>query len=440
MQSYLYNAKSYIEQIEFLHEKSLKEYNLFQDINNPDSLMNVYSERRRIGKLLASQVQRGVYQSQPAKQRYVWIKDKRRLVYCYYLIDKIVVGVVAKGLTELLDPRLSASCYAFRKRFNCHKVIKNLSTYLRKNRAQQVFFYKTDVKGYSDAIPVTNQSVLWKQLSDLLSLEKINETSYVWQLLVSFVRATSFNLDGLLQTNLVGAATGSSLTALISNLYLNDLDHKLTTIPDMFYARFGDDVFICHTDLKTLNSAKIYVYQHMCEKKLTLKAEKDVYGAFSPKPYDGLKNYASINYLGYKINADGLYCFSTSQQRKLLHRVYLSIDNIVKTNKELSVDALGKRVSKHISSFLINSETVYLNRNIYMASNDHEQLKRLDYFIALHIAKKISGINSAKAFRKIPYKTIRQHWGLKSLCQLRNHSKVYYEQLKSVESTQAEIA
>jgi hypothetical protein len=440
MQSFLCQAKSYIEQIEFLHQKALKTHKLFEGINDPDSLMNVYSDRRRVAKILAKQIQQGLYQPSHATQRYIWVKEKRRLVYCYNLIDKVVISTIARELTKLLEPRLSYACYAFRERFNCHKVICNLSGYLRKHKRQQVFFYKTDVKSYFDTMPVDNQSLLWQQLNDLLRSSGIEQGDCLWQLIANFVRSPSLNTDGLLQTNLIGTATGSALSAMLSNMYLSDLDHEISAIPGAFYARFVDDIFICHTDRAILESAKQKVHEHMKLKRLTLKLEKDVHGVFSAKPYDGLAHYASINYLGYKITANGLYCFSTSQQRKLLHRVYLSIDNIIATNKTLSVEELGKRVCKHTSNFLINSETMYLNRNIYMASNDHEQLKCLDYFIALHIAKKISGINGAKAFRKIPYKTIRQQWGLKSLCQLRNHSKVYYEQLKSMESTQAEIA
>ena len=450
MPSFLCQAESYVKQIEFLHQKAFENFKLFKDISQSESLMTIYPDRKRIAKILAKQIQQGQYQPKPPIQRYVQVKDKKRLIYLYGLIDKIVIGAIYSEITKLLEPQLSKNCYAFRKNFNCHKVIKNLSTYLRKHQSQPIFFYKTDVKSYFDTIPVDNQSLLWQQLSDLLATkiaEKIDKQGYFWQLIIKFVRPASFNLDGLLQSNLIGTATGVSFTAMLSNLYLSELDHMISAIPDIFYARFVDDIFICHTDAGHLEAAKNQLHQHIKKLRLSLKSEKDLQGTFSPTPSCPLqqqqrefKHYASINYLGYKIFSDGLYCFSTSQQRKFLHKAYLMINNIIATNKNLSAENLGKRVCSHVSNYLICSETKYLNRNIYMATNSHQQLKRLDYLIALHIAKKISGVSGAKAFRTIPYKKIRQQWRLKSLCQLRNHSKEYYEQLKPMASPQAEIA
>ena len=51
---------------------------------------------------------------------------------------------------------------------------------------------------------------------------------------------------------------------------------------------------------------------------------------------------------------------------------------------------------------------------------DREQLKEMDYHLALYLAQQLTGCQGVRAFRQVSYKTIRQDWGLHSLCQLRN--------------------
>ena len=51
---------------------------------------------------------------------------------------------------------------------------------------------------------------------------------------------------------------------------------------------------------------------------------------------------------------------------------------------------------------------------------DRQQLEQLDYWIARTVVKALSGRRNARAFREIPYRKLRNDWGLISLVAARN--------------------
>jgi hypothetical protein len=51
---------------------------------------------------------------------------------------------------------------------------------------------------------------------------------------------------------------------------------------------------------------------------------------------------------------------------------------------------------------------------------DRRQLRQLDYWIARIVVKSLTGRRDARAFREIPYRTLRRDWGLVSLVAARN--------------------
>jgi hypothetical protein len=54
------------------------------------------------------------------------------------------------------------------------------------------------------------------------------------------------------------------------------------------------------------------------------------------------------------------------------------------------------------------------------AVTDRSQLAQVDYWLARTAVKAITGDGSVRAFRRIPYRTVREDWGLVSLVHSRN--------------------
>jgi hypothetical protein len=48
------------------------------------------------------------------------------------------------------------------------------------------------------------------------------------------------------------------------------------------------------------------------------------------------------------------------------------------------------------------------------------QLKAIDYYVARIVAEALAGESSVRAFRRVPYRKLRDTWKLVSLCHQRN--------------------
>lgn len=51
---------------------------------------------------------------------------------------------------------------------------------------------------------------------------------------------------------------------------------------------------------------------------------------------------------------------------------------------------------------------------------DRDQLAQLDHRIAQIVASAVTGRPGPRAFREVPYRTLREDWGLRSLVATRN--------------------
>jgi hypothetical protein len=51
---------------------------------------------------------------------------------------------------------------------------------------------------------------------------------------------------------------------------------------------------------------------------------------------------------------------------------------------------------------------------------DRADLRQLDYSIARVVLEAVTGRSSPQEFRQVPYRKMREKWGLISLCQARN--------------------
>ena len=57
------------------------------------------------------------------------------------------------------------------------------------------------------------------------------------------------------------------------------------------------------------------------------------------------------------------------------------------------------------------------------AVTDREQLAQLDYRLARLVVRVVTGDPRVRAFRRVPYRTVREDWGLRSLLHVRNSWK-----------------
>ena len=125
-------------------------------------------------------------------------------------------------------------------------------------------------------------------------------------------------------------------------------------------------------------------------------------------------------HLGYRISGDGQFAISKLQQRSFFRDLQKRIENCYRNRGNLSWAEQGKTICtaiNHAFTDRIFSKPQALT--LIRDGADEAQLKHLDYVIALKIAETVSGRKGPRAFREVPYRTIREQWGLLSLLHLK---------------------
>ncbi len=169
---------------------------------------------------------------------------------------------------------------------------------------------------------------------------------------------------------------------------MSEVDREIEKIPDIFYVRFCDDIFIAHDCYETL--AEAIAQLDITIKKLSLKRnvikDKVAYLSLSGfKQLDyGLPGTHAINYLGFRITAEGLYSISKKRQKSFLTTFKKRIENINKISPTQNIQERGANICKALNKAFMD-EDISDSRVLPLLkqSNDKKNLRHLEYIIAL---------------------------------------------------------
>lgn len=391
-------------------------------------LFNFYFDAHNLADAIALEVRNDAYQLTNPRQRVIKTKSKERIIYDYPATDKILLGVLSQVLNECLEEVISDKSYAFRSGKKVQDVMDDWSRYIRshkKNNIHAFYFFRTDFVGYSDEIDVRENSQLWSNLHELFTYLKIIPTPYQWRLIRDAIRPEYYNLEGLLQCNLSGVPTGTSMITFTNNFYAYKIDNIIGANADLFYIRYCDDILLCHPDKAVLLEKKKELMAMIESLSLHTNDKKNFLGYFSSAgnasddpQFTGCNSY---DYLGYRMYADGTFSLSRQRLRKFLRSIYQYIDNIRYSAQFKNSNHAGKIICRALNDVLtkriIGEQGAVA---LIQECSNHAQLKQLDYLIALRVAETISGVKGARAFRSVPYQRIRETYKLESLVNLRN--------------------
>jgi hypothetical protein len=422
----------YLYQIRKLAENAQKNgiSQLFTQKQTDVPLFNFYFDAHNLADILSADVRSETYRLTHPKQRLIKTKTKMRLIYEYSLTDKIILGVLSQVLNECLEEVISDKSYAFRTGIKVQDVLENWSRYLRTHKKKNInefYFFRTDFVNYSDEINVNENSVFWSNLSELLSRLGVYPTTYQWGLIRYAIRPEYYNLEGRLQCNLMGVPTGTSIVNFTNNFYAYKVDNLIGNDSSLLYIRYCDDIFICHPEKRVLLQKKDELNAMIQSLSLRTNAKKNFLGYFSPSgkacddpQFTGCNSY---EYLGYRMYAEGTFSLSRQRIRKFLRSIYQHINHIRYSAHFKSTNQAGKIICHALNDVMIKRIICDHGANALLKeSSNHAQLKHLDYLIALRVAETLSGVKGVRAFRKVPYQTIRDIYHLQSLVNLRNRA------------------
>lgn len=184
---------------------------------------------------LAEQLREGQYQPKAIRRTYIPKPDgKMRPLGIPTVRDRIVQGAVRHAIEPIFEKEFAAHSYGFRPGRSCRDALRRVQQLLE---ADHRYVVDADLKSYFDTIP-------HEQLMSLVR-ERVAD-GRVLKLIEAFLEAKI--MEGTDQwTPTAGAPQGAVLSPLLSNIYLNPLDHQMANA-GYEMVRYADDfVILCKT-------------------------------------------------------------------------------------------------------------------------------------------------------------------------------------------------
>lgn len=426
----LADRRRYERRIERLHQRHVMSSRLYDLRQDDVSLASIVMNRARVARLLARDVSSGRYALEPGELRTIRARNKLREVFDCRLTDLLVHGVVADVVAEATAPDVSDHVHSYRTGTSWTAPIRGFAAWLRATRRAQplpergVHVLRGDVDSYTDSIPTDPASPLWTMLARRLDAP-------LHPLVVGVVRPALRLPGGGVGTRVRGLPMGQPIAPVLANLYLGELDEALGSVPGGFYARYGDDFLFAHPDAGVTRTAVGTMNAVLDRLSLTVNDRKrrTLYltppGRPSPD-WPQASGAPAVPFLGTRIHATGTVGLDGPKVATLLREIDRRTAAAAATVRPARRDDVGRAVCAAVDralrprSGLTEQRSAALLREVV---TDREQLRALDHRIAQIAASAVTGRRGPRAFRDVPYRMLREDWGLGSLVVARNTSR-----------------
>lgn len=185
---------------------------------------------------LTTALRGGTYQPQAIRRTYIPKpgSNEQRPLGIPTVRDRVVQTAVVNVIEPIFEREFAAHSYGFRPQRGCKDALRRVDELLK---AGYVYVVDADLKSYFDTIP---HDRLMDRVRDHVA------DGRVLRLIESFLKAGI--LDGLKEWEPeAGAPQGAVLSPLLSNIYLNPLDHRMAA-QGREMVRYADDfVILCRS-------------------------------------------------------------------------------------------------------------------------------------------------------------------------------------------------
>jgi retron-type reverse transcriptase len=366
----------------------------FDSSNKPSWLINIEDY---IAKLRMSALNKnGIRFSSPDIFPVEKNKDKKtfRPIALYSIKDRIIIGQTARYLIDIFDFDFLPNSYAFRsgKIYKpCpthHSAVEKIIDYRNAHLSSNIFVAECDIKKFFDCV---NHDIVIECLIKAINRSKqrdiiIDERAI--SLFLEYLISYSFSKDIItkdftwfsnkgkkggrfewaeedlksfyenLYNEPIGVPQGGAISCLIANLLLDEADRKMMNIsdPELFYARYCDDMIIMHIDKAICTNAFENYKETLFNLKLPIHTpqlikhyDADFWEEKSKNPYLWtVSNTAStelcipwISFVGYQVRYDGLLRVRKKSIEKELKKQIQETDKVLNVVRFKSKKILG---------------------------------------------------------------------------------------------------
>jgi len=183
-------------------------------------------------ELIHDKLKSGSYRFQPARRALIPKEgtSKKRKLGIPVVMDRIVGASMHRVLEESFDPDFTESNFGFRWGRSQHQAIRHVQRLVKEGREWAVAI---DLKSFFDEIP---HGLILK-----LIRRKVADEQFVT--MIARLLKAGVIVNGEFEKTSKGCPQGSPLSPILSNIVLNELDHKLEE-RNLGYCRWADDFVI----------------------------------------------------------------------------------------------------------------------------------------------------------------------------------------------------
>jgi retron-type reverse transcriptase len=358
---------------------------------------------------LHRRLERRRFQFQPGVALHRNFNGKRRTLYIYPWVERLVDLLLYRMLTRALDGWFSRSSYAYRcTGYGVDRCQRDLLRHLRRRRGP-VYVMKRDIRDFFGSI---DHDLLREKLRSL-----IPPGDYLFSLLEQRIRFEYLD-DAQARRAERGVPFGTATACLFANVYLTQLDRRLEAIPALRFFRYADDLLavadtreaieqaaeVYGGEMQTLGLESKLSHQH----DLVLGCTTTGDAVFPP--------VTRFRHLGLEFRADGSVGLSRDKFRKICNlfryafrrsRRQLRRQPDALQRAQLAVRIARKTLERPVRNIAIVD---YYLKHV----TDEAQLRRLDRWLAEEVLHLAFGGHKKGHFRRLPFRRLRQ-MGLPSL-------------------------
>lgn len=327
-------------------------------------------------------------------------KSKKRVVYMY----KTEENYILKMITFLLykyDYLFSSNLYSFRQNSGVKKAIFDLTT---KNKLNNLYGYKVDIKNYFNSIDI---SILLKNLKDDLNDKPL------YDLLKRLLTNEYVLYNDKLIKEQKGVMAGVPISAFLSNYYLKDLD-KYFFDNNIIYLRYADDIIVFADTKELIEKHKQYIINYLKSVNLEINTDKEY--LYSPKE--------KFEFLGFSYQ-NGVIDLSDNTIKKIKGKIRRTAKGLRRwmikkdATYEVTLKAMNRKFNRKF--FGKNENDLTWQYWFFPTINTSKSLKIVDEYMQNWQRYIKTGKHNKKNYEKVPYDFLKQ-------CYYKSLVNEYYKQ------------